>query len=68
MMLVRHAVRMQSRVEKFLAHLDRLSGGVEPLFFPVKSTKPGLPGVTTVAYRNLPDEKRRLSGGHRSAA
>lgn len=46
---------MQSRVEKFLAHLDRLSGGVEPLFFPVASTKPGIPGVTEVAYRNLPD-------------
>ena len=47
---------MQSRVEKFLGHLDRLSGGVEPLFFPVESTKPGLRGVTTIAYRNLPDD------------
>ncbi|GAA2750205.1 suppressor of fused domain protein [Kitasatospora cinereorecta] len=47
---------MLSRVEKYLAHLDRLSGGVEPRFFPVKSTRPGLPGVTTVVYDGLPDD------------
>jgi hypothetical protein len=44
-----------SRVEKYLAHLDRLSGGVEPRFLPVASTHEGLKGVTVLAYRNLPD-------------
>ncbi|MFE1774228.1 suppressor of fused domain protein [Streptomyces sp. NPDC059008] len=47
---------MASRVEKYLAHLDHLSGGVEPLFFPVESTKPGLPGVTTVVYQGMPED------------
>ncbi|MFI0968118.1 suppressor of fused domain protein [Streptomyces sp. NPDC021080] len=46
---------MISRIEKYLAHLDRLSGGTEPLFFPVQSTKPGLRGVTEIVYENLPD-------------
>ena len=46
---------MASRVEKYLRHLDRISGGVEPLFFPVASTKPGLRGVTEIVYRDLPE-------------
>ncbi|MGW1185147.1 suppressor of fused domain protein [Streptomyces drozdowiczii] len=46
---------MASRVEKYLAHLDRLSGGREPRFFPVESTKQGLQGVTEIVYDNLPD-------------
>ncbi|WP_199922706.1 helix-turn-helix domain-containing protein [Streptomyces sp. NRRL S-87] len=46
---------MASRVEKYLAHLDRLSGGREPRFFPVESTKQGLRGVTEIVYDNLPD-------------
>ncbi|MEV1290082.1 suppressor of fused domain protein [Micromonospora sp. NPDC049679] len=45
---------MASRVENYLAHLDRLSGGVEPRFLPVTSTKEGLKGVTIIAYRDLP--------------
>jgi hypothetical protein len=45
-----------SRVENYLAHLDRLSGGVEPRFLPVASTQENLKGVTIIAYRNLPDD------------
>lgn len=45
----------RSRVERFLGHLDRLSGGVEPLFHPVDSTRPGLKGVTTITYANVPE-------------
>jgi hypothetical protein len=44
-----------SRVEKYLAHLDRLSGGVEPRFLPVESTHEDLKGVTVIAYENLPE-------------
>jgi hypothetical protein len=44
-----------SRVELFLAHLDALSGGVEPEFHRVVSTKGGLPSVTAISYRDLPD-------------
>ncbi|ATL32620.1 hypothetical protein [Streptomyces formicae] len=46
---------MASRAEKYLDHLDRLSGGREPRFFPVESTKQGLRGVTEIVYDNLPD-------------
>jgi hypothetical protein len=42
-------------VEQYLAHLDRLSGGVEPRFMPVTSTHPDMKGVTVVAYRDLPE-------------
>jgi hypothetical protein len=45
---------MTSRVENYLAHLDRLSGGMEPRFLPVESTHEGLKGVTVIAYENLP--------------
>ncbi|MFC4150100.1 suppressor of fused domain protein [Micromonospora mangrovi] len=45
---------MASRVENYLAHLDRLSGGVEPRFLPVASTREGMKGVTVIAYRHLP--------------
>jgi hypothetical protein len=44
-----------TRIERFLAHLDRLSGGVEPRFIPVESTHPGLPGVTVIVYDDLPE-------------
>ncbi|MEU4717925.1 suppressor of fused domain protein [Micromonospora purpureochromogenes] len=47
---------MASRVENYLAHLDRLSGGVEPRFLPVDSTKDDLKGVTVIVYRHLPDD------------
>lgn len=45
---------MASRVEKYLAHLDDLTGGVEPTFTPVESTHDGLKGVTVCTYRDLP--------------
>jgi hypothetical protein len=46
--------RVPTRVELFLAHLDRLSGGVEPRFFPLRSTHPAMPGVTVIVYDDLP--------------
>ena len=45
---------MTSRVERFMAHLDGLSGGVEPQFWPVESTTPGRKSVTAIGYRGLP--------------
>ncbi|WP_345457769.1 suppressor of fused domain protein [Actinoallomurus oryzae] len=45
-----------SRVESYLAHLDRLSGGVEPRFLPVASTKENLKGVTVIAYQDMPED------------
>jgi hypothetical protein len=44
-----------SRVERFLAHLDQVSGGVEPQFFPVESTHAGLKGLTAIVYRDTPE-------------
>jgi hypothetical protein len=44
-----------TRVEQFLSHLDRVSGGIEPRFFPVETSRPGLPGVTAIVYDNLPE-------------
>jgi hypothetical protein len=44
-----------SRVDRYLAHLDALSGGVEPEFKIWESTKPGLPAVTSIVYRGLPE-------------
>ena len=46
---------MTTRVDQFLAHLDRLSGGIEPRFFPVETTPPGLPGVTVIVYDDIPE-------------
>ncbi|MEV0797837.1 suppressor of fused domain protein [Kribbella sp. NPDC050281] len=46
---------MTTRVERFLAHLDGLSGGVEPQFWPVESTWPGHHGLTAIGYRDMPD-------------
>ncbi|WP_260193679.1 suppressor of fused domain protein [Actinophytocola gossypii] len=45
---------MSSRVERYLAHLDRLSGGIEPVFQPVPS-EGDLPDVTVMIYRDLPE-------------
>jgi hypothetical protein len=44
-----------SRVERFLAHLDQISGGIEPLFYPVDSTHQGLKGITEILYKDLPE-------------
>ena len=41
--------------ERFLAHLDGLSGGAESRFLPVTSTKPGLPRVMVMQYQGLPE-------------
>jgi hypothetical protein len=46
---------MLSRVERYLAHLDELSGGVEPRIQPIESTKPGLSDVAALVYPDLPD-------------
>ena len=46
---------VKTRVELFLAHLDRLSGGVEPQFLPIESTHAGLKGLTAITYLNLPE-------------
>ncbi|WP_284978679.1 suppressor of fused domain protein [Arthrobacter sp. fls2-241-R2A-200] len=46
---------MPTRLEQFLSHLDDLSGGIEPRFFPVEKSHPGLPGVTAIVYDNLPE-------------
>ncbi|ACU70054.1 hypothetical protein Caci_1128 [Catenulispora acidiphila DSM 44928] len=45
---------MTSRVERYLAHLDRLSGYVEPTFQPFPSTSPGLDQVTVMTYLDHP--------------
>ncbi len=47
---------MTTRAERFLAHLDDLSGGVEPEFWPVESTVPGHHGVTAIGYRDMPED------------
>lgn len=52
---VLHDGRVTSRVERYLAHLDALSGGVEPQFWPVGSDDPALARVVAISYRNLPD-------------
>ena len=45
---------MTSRAENYLAHLDRLSGGVEPRFLPVESTHQDRKNITVIAYADLP--------------
>jgi hypothetical protein len=44
-----------TRVERFLAHLDELSGGIEPRFYPIESTHPGQPSITAIVYRDIPE-------------
>ena len=44
-----------SRVERYLAHLDRVSGGIEPHLTRVASTRPGLRGVTVFSYEGVPE-------------
>ena len=46
---------MSTRVERYLAHLDALSGGVEPMFWPVESTSPGHQQLTAIGYHDLPE-------------
>lgn len=42
-------------MERYLAHLDSLSGGIEPEFHPIETTKPPLKGVVAITYRSLPE-------------
>jgi hypothetical protein len=44
-----------SRVEQYLAHLDRLAPGHEPRFLPIESSNPTLDGVTAITYEDLPE-------------
>ena len=44
-----------SRVERYLAHLDRLSGGIEPRFNPIDSTHDGLKAVVVISYDDVPE-------------
>ena len=44
-----------TRVERYLAHLDKLTGGMEPQFLPIDSTHPGLPKVHAITYVDLPE-------------
>ena len=44
-----------TRIERFLAHLDALTEDIEPEFWPMESTKPGMKGLTAITYPNLPE-------------
>jgi Suppressor of fused protein (SUFU) len=44
-----------SRAQRFLDHLDAVSGGREPRFIPIESTKPGVANVTVVVYDHVPE-------------
>jgi len=44
-----------TRIERYLAHLDRLTGDREPQFLPIESTKSGMKGVTAITYPDLPE-------------
>ena len=43
------------RTELFLSHLDRLTGGADAHFSAIESTVPALPGITAIAYDDLPE-------------
>ncbi len=45
---------MASPVERYLAHLDGIFQ-VEPKFFPMESRTPGVPRVTAIVYRDIPE-------------
>ena len=44
-----------TRAERFLAHLDRVSGGMEPRLTRIASTSPELGGVTVISYDGVPE-------------
>lgn len=44
-----------TRAERYLAHLDRLTGDAEPTITPFPSIEEGLPGVVVMTYRDLPE-------------
>jgi hypothetical protein len=43
-----------TRAEQFFSHLDHVSGGIEPRFFPFEGSR-GLPRVTVVVYDGVPE-------------
>jgi len=45
-----------TRVERYLAHLDVLSRGVEPSFWPVEASVPGHHRITAIGYQDLPEK------------
>ena len=45
---------MQSPIERYLAHLDNIFQ-VEPEFFPLEPPEPGMPKVTAIVYRDVPE-------------
>jgi hypothetical protein len=45
----------KSRAERYLEHLDELSGGSEPRFLRIESSHPGLKSVTVITYVDLPE-------------
>jgi hypothetical protein len=44
-----------TRVERYLAHLDRWSGGLEPRFFPVDRPDRSRPRITAIVYDEVPE-------------
>jgi hypothetical protein len=46
---------MISPFDRYLAHLDRISAGVEPRFFPIDSTNRTLKQVIVLTYNDLPE-------------
>jgi hypothetical protein len=50
-----HDATAPTRIERFLAHLDDVTGGSEPRFFPVATTHEGLSGVTAIVYPEMPE-------------
>lgn len=46
---------MSTPVERYLAHLDEISGGLEAQFHRPEPTESDLPSVTSVIYRDVPE-------------
>lgn len=44
-----------SRIERYLAHLDRLTPGREPRFLAMESSNPALKDVVAITYEDLPE-------------
>jgi len=44
-----------TRIERYLAHLDRLAPGHEPRFLPIESSNPALKDVIAITYKDLPE-------------
>ncbi len=43
------------RIGFFLAHLDSLTGGLEPRFYPLPSNVEGVPPVACMVYDDMPE-------------